>query len=259
MSDQGQVQYEQSGPIVRLTFARTSARNAMTWKMHDELEAACDRIKVDPSVRVVVLRGEGDRAFIAGTDISQFADFTNGDDGLAYEARVETIIAKLEALPQATIAVVEGYAVGGGLIISMVCDLRICAPSARFGMPVARTLGNCLSMANYARLSWMIGSGRTKELVMRADFVDARTALQIGLASEVVESDALDARVDELAKQLSEQAPLTMWATKESIRRLTVEGRTDNEDIIRRVYDSADFKEGNAAFMEKRPADWQGV
>jgi enoyl-CoA hydratase/carnithine racemase len=259
MTDQGEVRYEQTGSVVRLTFSRESARNAMTWKMYDELNAACDRIKDDPSVRVVVLRGEGNRAFIAGTDISQFADFKTGDDGLAYEARVEGIMGKLEALPQPTIAVVEGYAVGGGLITAVVCDLRICAPNARFGMPVARTLGNTLSMDNYARLAWMIGPGRTKELVLRADFVDAETALAIGLASEVVEPDQLDARVDELAEQLSNQAPLTMWATKESIRRLTIEGGKENHDIVHRVYGSADFKEGNAAFVEKRPANWQGI
>lgn len=259
MSNQGEVRYEQNGSIVCLTFARESARNAMTWTMYDELDAACDRIADDPSVRVVILRGEGDRAFIAGTDIAQFADFETGEDGLAYETRVEGIMSKLESLPQATIAVVEGYAVGGGLITAVVCDLRICAPNARFGMPVARTLGNCLSMDNYARLTWMIGIARTKALVMRADFVGAETALAIGLASEVVEADQLDARVDELAEQLSNQAPLTMWATKESIRRLTIEGGRDNHDIVHRVYGSADFKEGNAAFVEKRAANWQGA
>jgi enoyl-CoA hydratase/carnithine racemase len=257
--DQGEVRYEQEGGVVRLTFAREAARNAMTWKMYDELDAACDRIKDDRSVRAVVLRGEGHRAFIAGTDISQFADFETGDDGIAYEARVESITEKLERLPQPTVAVVEGYAVGGGLIISAVCDLRICSTSARFGMPVARTLGNCLSMANYARLSWMVGPAHTKALVMRADFIDAQTALQTGLATEVHEPDELDSRVDELSDQLATQAPLTMWATKESIRRLVVDDIPDNSDIVQRVYGSVDFKEGNAAFVEKRSAQWQGI
>lgn len=258
-TDQGEVRYEQEGGVVTLTFAREAARNAMTWKMYDELDAACIRIKDDPSVRVVVLRGEGDRAFIAGTDIAQFADFKDGDDGLAYEARVEAIMSKLEQLPQPTIAVIEGYAVGGGLIISAVCDFRLCAPSAKFGMPVARTLGNCLSMDNYARLSWMIGPGRVKAMVMRADFIDAATALETGLASEVHEPEALEARVAELAAQLAQQAPLTMWATKEAIRRLMLENVPADHDIVHRVYGSADFKEGNAAFVEKRPAQWQGA
>lgn len=256
---QGEVRYERSGSVVQLTFAREAARNAMTWAMYDELGAACDRIREDPSVRVVLLRGEGDRAFVAGTDISQFADFSSGDDGIAYEVRIRAIIEKLEQLPQPTIAVIEGYAVGGGLTIAAVCDLRICSTTARFGLPVARTLGNCLSMDNYARLAWLVGPGPTKALVLRADFLDADAALRIGLATEVHEPEALDERVDELAQQLATQAPLTMWATKESLRRLMLQNVPDDEDIVRRVYESADFREGRTAFVEKRRAEWQGA
>jgi enoyl-CoA hydratase len=257
--EQGEVRYEQDGAVVTLTFAREAARNAMTWKMYDELDAACDRIRDDDSVRVVVLRGAGDRAFIAGTDISQFAEFQTGDDGLAYEARIESITEKLEQLPKPTIAVVEGYAVGGGLVISAVCDLRICSSTAKFGMPVARTLGNCLSMANYARLTWMLGPSHAKALVLRADFIGADQALQFGLATEVHEPEALDARVEELVGQLVTQAPLTMWASKESIRRLMLDDLPASDDIVHRVYGSADFKEGNAAFVEKRQPQWQGI
>ena len=258
VDDQGQVRYEQDGSVVKLTFDRERARNAMTWKMYDELDAACDRLAEDDSVRVVVLRGAGNRAFIAGTDISQFAEFEDGDDGLAYEARIESITEKLEQLPMPTIAVIEGYAVGGGLMISAVCDVRLCSTSAKFGMPVARTLGNCLSMANYARLAWTVGVAATKALVMRADFIDAPTALQAGFATEVHEPAALDARVEELTEQLVTQAPLTMWATKESLRRLMFSQLPDSDDIVHRVYGSNDFKEGNAAFVEKRQAQWSG-
>ncbi len=258
-TDQGEVRYEQDGSVVTLTFAREAARNAMTWKMYDELEAACVRIQDDPSVRVVVLRGEGDRAFVAGTDIAQFAEFEDGDDGVAYEDRVEKVMSRLEQLPQPTIAVIKGYAVGGGLIISSVCDLRVCSETARFGIPIARTLGNCLAMRNYARLSWMIGPAQLKAMIMRADFTDAATALRIGLASEVHAPDAVDGRVAELAAQLSEHAPLTMWATKESIRRLMLQGVPTESDIVHRVYGSADFAEGNTSFVEKRPARWRGV
>ena len=257
--DQGEVRYEQDGSVVTLTFAREAARNAMTWKMYDELDAACVRIREDDSVRVVVLRGEGGRAFIAGTDISQFAEFETGEDGLKYEARVESITEKLEQLPVPTIAVVEGYAVGGGLMIATVCDLRICASNAKFGMPVARTLGNCLSMANYARLAWTVGVAQTKALVLRSDFIDAQRAFESGLATEVLEPEDLDARVAELTEQLAGQAPLTMWASKESLRRLMLSDLPDSEDIVHKVYGSADFKEGNAAFTEKRTPQWRGV
>lgn len=255
---QGEVRYERSGSVVQLTFAREAARNSMTWTMYDQLGAACDRIREDPSVRAVLLRGQGDRAFVAGTDISQFADFATGDDGIAYEERVRVVTEKLEQLPQPTIAVIEGYAVGGGLMIAAVCDLRVCSTTARFGMPVARTLGNCLSMDNYARLAWLVGPAHTKAMVLRSDFMDAEAALRIGLATEVHEPDALDARVDALAEQLATQAPLTMWATKESLRRLMLHQLPDDEDIVRRVYESADFQEGRSAFVEKRPAQWQG-
>lgn len=258
-TDQGEVRYERDGSVVTLTFAREAARNAMTWKMYDELEAACVRIHDDPSVRVVVLRGEGDRAFVAGTDIAQFTAFEDGDDGVAYEARVEEVMSRLEQLPQPTIAVIKGFAVGGGLIISSVCDLRICSETARFGIPIARTLGNCLAMRNYARLSWMIGPAQLKAMIMRADFTDAATALRIGLATEVHAPDAVDGRVAELVAQLSEHAPLTMWATKESIRRLMLEGVPADTDIVHRVYGSADFTEGTTSFVEKRPARWRGV
>ena len=258
-ADQGQVRFERDGAVVRLTFDRPAARNAMTWKMYEQLAEACDRIHDDRSVRVVVLRGEGGRAFIAGTDISQFADFTDGQDGIDYENQMEAITQKLEQLPQPTIAVIDGYAVGGGLMLSAVCDLRICSPAAKFGMPVARTLGNCLSMANYARLVWLIGPAHVKRAVLLADFISAEEARSIGLASEVVADEQLDERVAELTDQLCNQAPLTMWATKESIRRLTASTLPDTTDIVRHVFGSQDFAEGNAAFVEKRHPQWKGV
>jgi enoyl-CoA hydratase/carnithine racemase len=257
--DQGQVRYDQDGPVVRLTFDRPAARNAMTWKMYQELEAACDRIRDDNSVRVVVLRGAGGRAFIAGTDIAQFADFEDGDDGVAYEARMEVITEKLERLRQPTVAVIDGYAVGGGLSIAAVCDLRICTPAAKFGIPIARTLGNCLSGGTYARLVWMLGPAATKKVIFGAGFMGAEEAKLTGLATEVVEEHEIDDRVAGLAQQLSNQAPLTMWATKESIRRLMLANVPDTTDIVREVYGSSDFAEGNAAFVHKRQPRWQGV
>jgi enoyl-CoA hydratase len=254
----GEVRVERDGAVVRLTFAREAARNAMTWRMYDQLEAACTAIAADDTVRVVVLRGAGDRAFIAGTDIGQFAGFTTGEDGLDYEARLEAIVGLVEALPQPTIAVVEGYAVGGGMMIASVCDLRICSTSAKFGMPIARTLGNCLSMANAARLARLLGPAHVKALLLRADAIDAATAAVSGLATEVHDPDHLDTRVDELVAQLLEQAPMTMWATKEALRRVTLADLPDGDDIVARAYGSADFREGQAAFVEKRPAVWRG-
>ncbi|QBI18571.1 enoyl-CoA hydratase [Egibacter rhizosphaerae] len=257
MSDEGEVRFERHGARVTLTFDRPDARNAMTWKMYDELEAHCESLADDPEARVVVLRGEGGKAFIAGTDIGQFKEFESGEDGIDYERRIERIVQKLEALPMPTIAAVEGYAVGGGLTISAVCDLRVCSSTAKFGLPIARTLGNCVSIENISRLVWMIGPTATKALIYRADFVDAERALALGLATEVVPEGALGARVDTLCEQLERHAPLTMAATKELTRRLMLEQLPEDEDIIRQVYGSDDFKEGTAAFVEKRQANWQ--
>lgn len=257
MVDEGEIRVTRDGPVVTLTFARQAARNAMTWKMYDELGAACDELAEDGTARVVVLRGEGEKAFVAGTDISQFDTFSSGQDGLDYEVRVGAIIDKLERLPQATIAAVRGYAVGGGMMLAAVCDLRVCDTTARFGIPVARTLGNCLSVKGYARLVAMLGPARTKALVFTAGFLDADEVLDAGFVTEVVEPDALDDRVEELSRQLVTHAPLTMWATKEAIRRLTLLELPEGDDIVERVYGSRDFREGHAAFLEKRQAVWQ--
>lgn len=256
-SDEGAVRFEVRGATAYITFDRPHARNAMTWAMYEQLREAIIELEKAEDVRVTVLRAEGDKAFIAGTDISQFGEFQSGQDGLDYETRMESITERLEALPMPTIAAVKGYAVGGGLMLSAVCDLRICTPNVRFGMPVARTLGNCLSMANYARLVSLLGAARTKALVMRASWLEAEEALSSGFATEIVEPEELDDHVNELAAKLETHAPLTMSVTKESVRRLMLSNLPDDEDLVQKVYGSADFKEGVSAFMEKRQPQWQ--
>jgi enoyl-CoA hydratase/carnithine racemase len=229
----------------------------MTWAMYDQLRDACDQLAGRRDVRVVVLRGAGEKAFVAGTDIGQFREFDTAADGLAYEERIEGIVQRLEQLPMPTVAALDGYVVGGGLTLAAVCDLRICTPQVRFGLPIARTVGNCLSMATYARLVALLGPARTKKLIIGGSFVEAQEALASGLATEVIERDRFDKRIEELCDQLSHQAPLTMWATKESIRRLSLARVPENTDIIERVYGSEDFAEGVSAFVGKRLPDWK--
>src|SRR5262249_39539684 len=151
MSD-GEVRYVRNGSVATVTFDRPAARNAMTWQMYEQLGEACRRIQQEDGLRVAVFRGAGGKSFIAGTDIAQFQAFRGGEDGMAYEARMEGYLAAIEVFPVPTLAVIEGFAIGGGLAIAAACDLRIATPGARFGVPIARTLGNCLSMPNYARL-----------------------------------------------------------------------------------------------------------
>jgi len=256
--DQGEVRLSRSGTVATITFGRPAARNAMTWKMFEELQAACRALREDRTCRVVVLRGEGHEAFVAGTDIAQFAGFASGDDGLAFEARMEEVFSDLEALPQPTIAVVEGFAVGGGLIITSICDLRIATPSAQFGLPVARTLGNCLSMRNYARLVGALGASRVASIVMTASFLDATNALAAGFVTAVHDPADLDAALAELCGRLELHAPLTMAASKEALRRLRFSGLPEGDDLLHAVFGSADFREGVQAFLAKRPARWEG-
>ncbi|HEV8229436.1 MAG TPA: enoyl-CoA hydratase [Candidatus Limnocylindria bacterium] len=242
-----------------LTFNRPEARNAMTFAMYRRMAEVAREVDSDRAVRALVLTGAG-AAFVAGTDISQFTEFTRDEDALEYERRMDEWMSALESVRVPTIAALRGPVVGGGAAIAAACDLRIAAPSARFGVPVARTLGNCFSMANLVRLSSIVGIARVKEIVFTARLVDAAEALRIGLYHEVVaDEDALVPRVEELARTISGHAPLTLRATKEALRRIRDEMLpAERDDLILLCYMSRDFREGVSAFMEKRKPVWKG-
>ena len=255
-----EVQFTSEGPVAFLTFNRPEARNAMTWPMYDALVDACHQVDADEQTRVLVLRGAGD-AFVAGTDISQFTSFTTGDDGIAYERRMEEVIQRLERVAVPTIAQVHGVAAGGGCLIALACDLRVCSHAARFGVPIARTLGNCLSAANCARLVDLIGPARTKELLFTGRLLDAAEAASLGLVTRITQPQALDAAVRELAETIANNAPLTIRATKEAVRRIGLARRLDEslaDDLTALCYGSLDFREGVSTFLEKRPPRFTG-
>ena len=255
-----EARFESTGPVAFLTFDRPQARNALTWAMYDALVAACDRVDADDTVRVFVVRAEGD-AFAAGTDIRQFTGFASGEDGIAYERKLDAVIDRLERVAVPTIAQVHGVAAGAGCAIALTCDLRVCTPSAQFGVPIARTLGNCLSADNVARIADLIGPARTKDLLFTGRLIDVAEAAALGLVTSVAERDRLDAAVRDLAKTLAANAPLTIRATKETLRRLAVRRRLDTgaaDDLIAACYASADFREGVASFIEKRRPRFTG-
>ena len=257
MSD-GEVRTERRGDVVHVTFDRQAARNAMTWQMYEALGEICARLRADHSVRAVVLRGAGGKSFIAGTDIAQFKTFTSGEDGVAYEAKMERYLSAIEELPMPTLCVVEGFAIGGGLAIAACCDLRIATPGTRFGVPIARTLGNCLSVANYARMVAALGMARAKKVLLLAENITAEEALAGGFLVEIVQPADVDRRVAELTDRLVHHAPVTMRVTKEAMRRLLHAGFLDGDDLVRQAFGSEDFKTGVNAFVEKTEPQWKG-
>jgi enoyl-CoA hydratase/carnithine racemase len=259
VADTDEVLVTRDGPVLTLTFNRPQARNAMTWNMYERLTQVCDEVDGDDAIRVLVLRGAGGKAFVAGTDIGQFTSFATAEDGLAYEREGDRRIARLEHVRKPVIAQIEGYAVGGGFGIATAADLRIATPDARFGAPIARTLGNCLSIEAYSRYLDVFGPSRLKELIFTARLLSAEEAQAAGFVHEIVAADAIEARVRALALQVAGHAPITLWVTKEAIRRIQEQRRgRGGDDLVAATYTSVDFREGVRAFLEKRPPRWTG-
>jgi enoyl-CoA hydratase/carnithine racemase len=250
---------ERDERVALLTVNRPAARNSMTFEMYEALHDHMERLDADADVRVVVLRGAGDKAFVSGTDIRQFLEFKTREHALAYEARIGRVLRRIHAMTKPTIAMVQGDAVGGGLFMSLACDLRLAATHARFGAPVARTLGNCPAPSSVSLLAATVGPIRAREIMLTARLVDAPEAKSIGLVDEVHPPDALERRVRELAGQIATFAPLTLAAAKEATRRiLSAFAVKDAEDLLLSCYLSEDFQEGVRAFLEKRKAEWKG-
>jgi enoyl-CoA hydratase len=253
--------YETDGPLATLTFNRPEARNAMTWDMYQALVDACDRADSDPAVRVLILKGAGGKAFVAGTDIAQFQSFRGPEDGIAYEQRIDQVLDRLERVTKATIAQVQGVAAGGGCAIALTCDLRVATSESSFGIPVARTLGNCLSGASYSRLVDLLGPSLVKDMLLTGRFIPAAEALPLGIVNRVESADEIEKVVRDYALRIAANAPLTVQATKEMIRRIMSARRLpagSDHDIVTMCYASQDFREGISAFLAKRPPNWTG-
>jgi enoyl-CoA hydratase/carnithine racemase len=252
--------YEVKGQVGLVTFNRPTAHNALTFEMYDRLGEICASVSSDRSVRAIIITGAGGRAFGAGTDISLFRDFRTAADGLAYEERMELMFEKLESCPVPTIAAIPGICTGGAAVIAAACDLRIATRNMRYGFPIARTLANCLSAANIARVAMLTGVGRAVDMLMTTRLIGAEEALAIGLVNELFDTpEALMQRAHALGAQIASQAPLTMHAGKEVVRRMRAQmAGIEDKDLIALCYGSADFQEGLDAFLRKRTPRFTG-
>jgi len=252
--------FEMRNGIGRATFNRPQARNAFTFEMYERLAQICEQADKDRSIKVLVLQGAGDKAFGSGTDINQFRAFKTPEHAIEYESRLDRVLATLEQCRVPTIAAIAGACTGGGAGIAACCDLRVGTKTTRFGFPIARTLGNCLSMSSVSRLAALIGPARVKDLIFTARLVGAEEAARVGLLNEVVEDlPALQQRVEELATLIAGNAPLTLRATKQALARLQRRlSREEGEDLILMCYMSRDFREGLDAFLNKRQPQWTG-
>jgi enoyl-CoA hydratase/carnithine racemase len=252
--------FELRDGIGRITFNRPQARNAFTFAMYERLAEICAQANQDRAIKVLVLQGAGDKAFASGTDINQFRAFTTPQHAIDYEARIDRVLTQIEECRVPTIAAITGACTGGGAGIAACCDLRIGTKTTRMGFPIARTLGNCLSMSSLSRLTALIGPARVKDIIFTARLVGAEEAAAAGLLTEVVDDlPALQRRADELATLIAGHAPLTLTATKQALARLRTKlTREEGEDLILMCYMSRDFREGLDAFLSKRPPQWTG-
>jgi enoyl-CoA hydratase/carnithine racemase len=248
MSETVSLAVDASG-AAQIVIDRPERHNAMTIEMYGALLELIGQCERDAAVRCILLRGAGGKSFVSGTDIGYFTGFRDGRDGVAYEALVESVIDRVERIALPTIAVIDGWAVGGGLALATACDFRVCTDGSRFGAPIAKTLSNTLSSRNLARLAAAFGVPRVKKMLMLADTLSAQDALQCGYVYEVCGRDALEPTAAALAQRLIALSPVTQRAVKESLRRIVVEQRLDDEDLIEQVYGSAAFRDAVAAFV----------
>jgi enoyl-CoA hydratase/carnithine racemase len=260
--DQGgkvaQVVFELRGKIAYITFDHVAALNAMTVAMYESLQSICLDIAKNPNIRVAIFRGAGGKSFVSGSDIAQFTSFEDGEDGVRYEAAIHEYLNPLATLPIPTIAVIDGMAVGGGLAIATCCDFRIATPDAKFGVPIARTLGNCLYPGNIAWLVAHLGMNIVRRMLLLAEMISASELKAQGYLLATYDADQLGKEADTLAERLSKLAPITQKASKLIMARIIANQLPDCEDLIRETYGSNDFKNGVASFLKGEPPVWTG-
>ena len=253
-----EVRLELRNDVAYIIFDHVAARNAMTVGMYQSLKSICEDLAKNPKAKVAILRGAGGKSFVSGSDIAQFSGFTSGEDGISYEEGIDQYLAPLATLPIPTIAVIDGMAVGGGLAIASCCDFRISTPDARFGVPIAKTLGNCLSAGNVAWLVAHLGVNIVKRMLLLAELVTAPELLKQGYLLATYPAENLELEANQLAERLMTLVPITQKSTKLTLARLIKNNLPDCSDLIRECYGSEDFKNGVSAFLDGKPPVWTG-
>lgn len=237
--------------VVEVVFDRPHRHNAFTTAMYAALRELCAELAVDPSVRVLVLRGAGGRAFAAGNEISDFLS----NDPVVYEDWIRGLLEALQALPQVTIAAVDGVCVGGGLAVATHCDLRVATSHSRFGYPIARTLGNALAASIVYRCASVFGEPLTREMLLASRLVTADRAYAVGALTAVVEDGAaLEVELAALVAGIDQLSSVTVRATKSQLlarARLLEASPEGDAELLREVYTGPDFTEGVRAFLAK--------
>ena len=250
---------EKRGRVAVLTINRPDKLNALSSKVHEEGVAALDELRNDDGVRVVVITGSGEKAFIAGADISEFEGQTPVAQRASFHER--TLFNTLDTFPKPIIAMVNGFCLGGGNELAMACDIRIASENAKFSQPEIN-LGIMCGGGGTQRLPRLVGEGRAMEMVLTGDMIDAATAERFGLVNHVYPSDQLEAETMKLAEKIAEKAPIALQLSKEAVkfasRSNLDEGLRREVDLFAICFSTEDKKEGVTAFLEKRKPEFKG-
>lgn len=259
----GRIVAEKTGPIARLVFDNPERRNAVSLEMWREVERVLGEFDNDPAIRVVVVTGTGDKAFVSGADVSKFESERASPEAVAeYNATAERAYAALYGFPKPTIARIRGACIGGGVNLAVCCDLRLAGAGARFAVPAAK-LGLGYGLANIERLAGVIGTARAMEMLYTGRSFSAEEAAGFGLVHRAVPDDRLDGEVDDYAGTIAANAPLTIATVKAVVGELRKAPAARDLDKLQRMVEacfaSRDYVEGRRAFMEKRKPDFTGA